>query len=262
MTPDQVPWTSYVAIGDSLTEGIGDPRPDGTFRGWADRLAAHLAGLRGDAGFRYANLAVRGRLLRPIIDEQVPAALALKPDLVSFWGGGNDALLPGSDPDKMAARVEDAIARLRAEGITVVVGLGTDTKDAPVLELVRSRIGVFNANIWSLARRHGALVMDTWGLRCLHDWRMWDADRIHLSPEGHHRVSQAALTALGLAPADPDYLTPLPPQPKPSRTERLRADSQWAREHLAPWVGRRLRRRSSGRNRTGKRLGLEEVHFD
>ena len=36
----------YVAIGDSFTEGVGDEYPDGTPRGWADRLAEKLAEAR------------------------------------------------------------------------------------------------------------------------------------------------------------------------------------------------------------------------
>ncbi len=34
---------SYAAIGDSFTEGVGDPGPDGAFVGWADRFAVLLA---------------------------------------------------------------------------------------------------------------------------------------------------------------------------------------------------------------------------
>lgn len=55
---------SYVAIGDSFTEGLGDPREDGTLRGWADRLAEGLAQswnlTEPSEHFRYANLAIRG----------------------------------------------------------------------------------------------------------------------------------------------------------------------------------------------------------
>src|SRR5215475_764137 len=83
-------WRSYVAVGDSFTEGMNDLRPDGTFRGWADLVAARLAAerARGTADgradapsakgdFGYANLAVRGRLFHAIVDEQVPVALSL-----------------------------------------------------------------------------------------------------------------------------------------------------------------------------------------
>src|ERR1700761_495142 len=91
---------SFIALGDSFTEGLNDTAPDGGFRGWADRLAGLLAAEY--PGPRYANLAVRGRLLREIVAEQVPAAAALAPTLVSLGGGGNDILRPGSDADTLA----------------------------------------------------------------------------------------------------------------------------------------------------------------
>lgn len=78
---------SYTAIGDSFTEGVGDPGPDGAFVGWADRFAVLLADQRPEGAFRYANLAVRGRLLDQIVEEQVPRAKELAPDLVSFCAG-------------------------------------------------------------------------------------------------------------------------------------------------------------------------------
>src|SRR6478752_7269491 len=118
------PWRRYVAIGDSFTEGIGDPDPDapGGHRGWADRVAEVLAGQVDD--FAYANLAIRGRLIRRIVEEQVEPALALKPDLVTFSAGGNDVIRPGSDPDSVAQRFEDAVVRLAGDGATVVVFTG------------------------------------------------------------------------------------------------------------------------------------------
>jgi lysophospholipase L1-like esterase len=91
MTP-QHPWSRYVAIGDSFTEGIGDPEPrsPGGHRGWADRVAEVLSGQTED--FAYANLAIRGRLLQQILDEQIEPALALHPDLITVSMGGNDEL--------------------------------------------------------------------------------------------------------------------------------------------------------------------------
>ena len=86
------PFTRFVAIGDSFTEGLFDPKPDQTnaYVGWADRLAGHLArcASEDDRSFGYANLAVRGRLLDNIAGQQVDDALALEPDLVSIVGGG------------------------------------------------------------------------------------------------------------------------------------------------------------------------------
>src|SRR3954453_12800790 len=85
---------SYVALGDSFTEGLNDPYRPGEFRGWADRLAEHIAAEQ--PGLGYANLAVRGKLLQQVVDDQVPVAAAMRPDLISFSAGGNDMLRPGA----------------------------------------------------------------------------------------------------------------------------------------------------------------------
>ena len=106
-----------------------------------------------------------------------------------------------------------------------------------------------------MARRHGAFVVDLWGMRSLRDWRMWAEDRIHLTTDGHARVAQGALVGLGLTPDDAawdDPLTPLPPTP---RMQKAREDAAWVREHLYPWATRRLRGTSSGDDRVAQAPG-------
>ena len=104
-----------MAVGDSFTEGMDDPYPDGDgYRGWADLVAARLAAEAGP-DFGYANLADPRPALRPAWStEQVPAALAMRPDLVSFAAGGNDVLRRQCDPYALMARF-DAVGR-RAPG--------------------------------------------------------------------------------------------------------------------------------------------------
>ncbi|TRW45385.1 SGNH/GDSL hydrolase family protein [Georgenia yuyongxinii] len=250
------PWRRYVALGDSMTEGLWDVDPVGQGpRGWADLLAQRLAERRAAAGagpVEYANLAVRGRLLGEIVQEQLPAALAHAPDLISLVGGGNDLLRPGADPDVLAARLERAVRQVRAAGCDVLLATGMDTR-ATALRTTRSRVAVFNAHVWSVARRHGAHVVDVWGLRALQDWRMWAPDRIHLTTAGHERVTQAALVALGLGADDPAWEDPLTPLPPVARTARWRGDLGWVRQYAGPWAVRRLRGRSSGDARQPKR---------
>jgi lysophospholipase L1-like esterase len=251
-------WTRYVAIGDSFTEGLGDPDPltPGGWRGWADRVAVVLA--RHSDGFTYANLAIRGRLLDRIIDEQVPEALALRPDLVSLAAGGNDLLRPGVDVDALADRLEEAVGRLRATGADLLLFTGADPADSPVIRRIRGRIAAYNEHIRMIATRHGALVVDQWEMPILRDWRMWDADRLHMSPAGHRRVTFAVLETLGL-PVDEDWRAALPPLPELGRGARLLREMRWARGYLAPWVVRRLRGSSSGDDVTAKRPTLAPV---
>ncbi|MGV3732641.1 MAG: SGNH/GDSL hydrolase family protein [Microcella sp.] len=249
--PQLHPWSRYVAIGDSFTEGIGDPEPQspGGHRGWADRVAEVLAERTDD--FAYANLAIRGRLLQQIADEQVDAALALRPDLITISGGGNDIIRPGTDPDRVAELFDDTIRRLRSDGATVVMFNGPDIGMTPVLRRVRGKVAIYNENLRAVAARHDAIVADMWALRQLQDPQMWAPDRLHFSPLGHHTIAIAVLEALGV---DHD-LEPLHPEPLPARSWRAaRADDiGWAREYLVPWVVRRIRHQSSGDTVTPKR---------
>lgn len=255
---ETVPWRSYVALGDSLTEGLEDRDAAGEPIGWADRLAQHLAD-RAGRPIQYANLAIRGRLLRPILDEQVEPALALKPDLVSIWGGGNDMLRPDADPDAMAAAVEAAVVRFRAAGADVLIGLGVDAKDSPIIKLTRNRTAIYNINLVGIAGRHGAHIIDAWSMRSLHDWRMWHDDRLHLNAAGHARLAQAALVGLGLEPDAADWDEPLPPAAPMSRREAIDWNLAWARDHVRPWLARRIRHTSSGAGRAPKQPTWREV---
>ncbi len=249
-------FTRYVAIGDSFTEGMSDPDPDHANRyvGWADRLAAHLAPMAsGDNVFGYANLAVRGRLLDDIVGPQLENAIALEPDLVSIVGGGNDILRPKADIDSLAARLENAVARLRTSGADVLMATPTDPRDAPLVKATRGRAAIYTAHIWSIACRHDAHVIDLWGMGALRDWRLWAPDRIHMTSEGHRRVALNAFSTLGFTAEDVGWAIPLPAAPPISRAAAARANAQWAREYVGPWVRRRLRGESSGDSISAKR---------
>ncbi|UVJ41541.1 SGNH/GDSL hydrolase family protein [Arthrobacter sp. CJ23] len=244
------PWSRYVALGDSFTEGIGDPEPQspGGHRGWADRVAEELS--RGHSDFAYANLAIRGRLLQQIVDEQLGPCLQLQPDLISISAGGNDLLRPGSDPDLLADKLDAAVQKLSSGGATVVLFNGPDVASS-VLGRIRGKVAIYNENLRTVASRHDAVVADMWSLRQLADTQMWDEDRLHFSPLGHHTVAAMVLESLNVA----HTLEPLFPKPLPARSwrEARTEDLVWAREYFVPWVIRRLRHRSSGDGITPKR---------
>ena len=247
----ELPWSRFVAIGDSFTEGVGDPEADspGGLRGWADRFAEVLAEHNSDLA--YANLAVRGKLIRQITDEQLEAAIDLRPDLVSVCAGGNDVIRPGGDPDAVALQFEDAVARLSSQGATVVVFTGVDTEFTPVFRGIRGRVAIYNENIRAIADRYDAIVADQWALKEVQDMRFFDDDRLHYNALGHHEIARMVLRALNV----PNELQPMQPDPLPTLTwrEARTNDFVWARAHLVPWVLRRLRHQSSGDNISAKR---------
>lgn len=247
----ELPWSRFVAIGDSFTEGVGDPDADspGGLRGWADRFAEVLAEYSDD--FSYANLAVRGKLIQQITDEQLTAAEDLRPDLISVCAGGNDVIRPGTDPDEVAARLERIVARLSETGATILLFTGVDTAFQPVFRSIRGKVAIFNENVRKVAQKYDCVVVDQWAITELQDSRFWAGDRLHLNALGHHTIARAALDALNV----PHDLPPMDPPPLPERSWRAarKEDVVWAREHLVPWVIRRIKHVSSGDGITPKR---------
>ncbi|MCK8613734.1 SGNH/GDSL hydrolase family protein [Gordonia sp. C13] len=239
-----VGFTRFVALGDSFTEGVGDTdptRPNG-LRGWADRVAEQLAAR--DENFSYANLAIRGRLLDAVIAEQLDAAVAMNPDLVTLYAGGNDIMRPSVDLDALMARYDAAIGKLVATGATVVVFTAYDTGWAPVFRKLRGRIAIYNELLREVAERHDVVVFDYWRLKGYDDYRMWDTDRLHMSPLGHTRMAAEVLTLLGvqhdISPVELEAAAEL------TRREQRRQNAEWVRTFLGPWVLRRVRGISSG----------------
>jgi lysophospholipase L1-like esterase len=247
---------SYVALGDSFTEGLEDEiGPGGRHRGWADRVAVELA--RAPGSLRYANLAVRGRLLDQVVAEQLPVALELAPDLVSFHAGPNDVLRPRTDLIALLARYDTAVARLA--GIrTVLFTVVERTGSGRTADRLGARFRALNAGIRATAARHGAVLVDLAAVPALTDRRLWHEDRLHLAAEGHARVAAAVLTALGVGESD-WWRTELPGSARASRAAALAADARWVRVHMLPWVGRRLRGVSSGDRVAAKHAELVEV---
>jgi len=239
-------WHRYVALGDSITEGLCDPivgRGEPWF-GWADRLATILDGnaeLRGHP-FEFANLGVRGRRVHDVIDQQVPRAIELGADLVSVMIGGNDLMTPKADPDTLAAQIESGVAALRASGADVLLATSFDPRFA-FFKPLRGRSAVFNANLWSIARTHGTFTLDLWGARELQARSMWSEDRVHLTTAGHRLLASKAAHALGVP-----YFE-VGGAPDAAAIAAATSDLNglaWLQRHALPWAGRRLRRVSSG----------------
>ncbi len=251
-------WSSYVALGDSFTEGMDDAYPDGTYRGWADLVAVRLAAEAGP-DFGYANLAVRGRTFDRVVVEQLPPALDMSPGLVSFAAGGNDVLRRRCDPDILVDRFDAVVGRLRGTGADVLLFRFADVlARLPGQRMLAPRIAVLNRGVGDIAERHGATLVDLYADDEFRNPALWSEDRLHMSPAGHRRVAAHVLTALGVG-ADEDWLM-VPPRPAATPWLAARgADLRWAGRHLAPWVKRRLTGRSSGDLVSPKRPALGPV---
>jgi lysophospholipase L1-like esterase len=237
-------WTRYAALGDSFTEGLMDVTgPHGRYVGWADRVAATLG--QQVPGMLYANLAVRGKLLSDVVAEQVPMARRLEPDVVTIAAGVNDALRRTYDVNASATHLENAVRPLRETGADVVLfAFGDPSRRSSVMGSVASRVQRANAATHAIAHRYDCRVVDFWGCAVFDDDSFWDQDRLHLSPTGHELAARAALETLGLG--DATWRTPRAPEEPTPAWLRARGHVAWTTRHLAPWLTRRVRGRSSG----------------
>lgn len=237
----------YVAIGDSFTEGVGDEQPDGSVRGWADLVAQGIADATGEP-VQYANLAIRGRLLAPIIAEQLEPAIALEPTLISFNGGGNDMLRPGTDLPWIVGETERALRRIQEAGIEPLLLAGANpTGGLPSGGRVAKKGDELTRTAGTVAEKLGIRFADNWNDRELSGSQYWSPDRLHLAAVGHHRVAANVLRTLGYG-VPSDWVIEAPPRRAPSAREQL----AYTREHVLPWIGRRLTGRSSGDGRVAK----------
>jgi lysophospholipase L1-like esterase len=240
--------TRYVAIGDSFTEGLGDTLPDGTERGWADLVAAGLAAGEGEA-ISYANLAIRGRLLEPIVTEQLDEALALDPlpTLLSLNGGGNDMMRPGSDMTRLIGLTEKAIQRCLDAGVRVLLLSGADPSGGlPFGGMISKRGELLTAAVADFASRYDIVFVDMFHDLEIRKRGYWSPDRLHLNANGHRRVAGRVLTALG-HPTEAHVI-----EEGPAGSGGVVAEARYYRQHVLPWIGRRLRGESSGDSRTAK----------
>lgn len=165
---------------------------------------------------------------------------------------------PRADPDRLADRLDAATARLRAGGADVVLFTGFDPRDMRVMHHRRGPIAIYNQHLHAVAERHGAYLVDLWSMPVLRHPLARVPDRMHLSPEAHRRVALKVREVLGL-PVDADWRAPWPAVDHRRWPARRREDLTFAREHLLPWLGQRLRRQAPGLGRSAKRPVLAPV---
>ncbi|WP_121745844.1 SGNH/GDSL hydrolase family protein [Streptomyces sp. E2N166] len=226
----------FVALGDSLTEGVGDPVRDG-WRGWAALLAAGLA----EQPAMFTNLALSGARARDVAERQLPVGLALRPDVVSVVVGVNDTLRCSFDLGAVAARLDTVYAAFTAQGALLLTaclpdpGATLGLPGALARPLARRQRAV-NAVVHALSDRYGAVHLHASEGDWTTDRAMWSADRLHPGERGHRQLAlrfHALLAerghATGPAPSPENEF------PTPTRSASL----WWLATAGTGWVARR-----------------------
>ncbi|MHA7262808.1 SGNH/GDSL hydrolase family protein [Arthrobacter sp. TMN-37] len=234
----------YVALGDSFTEGVGDPSrilPNGV-RGWADRVAERLA--KSEPGWEYANLAIRSKRLRHIAAEQLGPALAMEPTLITLYAGGNDIMDAGTNVTELLNAYERLVAPLAATGARLLLFTGYDVEVSPALRLLRKRHAVYNDGVRAIADRYGAALVDYWAMDAYQDRRMWASDRLHMSKAGHKYMAAQVLDQLEVGHSL--KLKAWDPAPRRTLREWEHAQRRWVHDWVLPLAHRKIRRVTLG----------------
>jgi len=244
----------YIALGDSMTEGMTDEMVNGKFRGWADRIADVMASQNNE--FTYMNLAVRGKLIQQVIDDQIPHIAPYvtgKETLVSFHAGANDVIRPNYNPAVTLPLYIEAAKKVAATGCTLMLFtvMEKPTSEGRTGKVWESRFHEFNKIVRHTAEITGAVIIDWNVAPFLSDLRFLALDRLHLNAEGHYRVAQGVLEKLGL-PFDAQWKIPLPPAEPTPFVKKFGSDMRWIITFVIPWIWRRLRGKSSGDGRSAK----------
>jgi lysophospholipase L1-like esterase len=195
-----VAWSTYVAIGDSLTTGRGDEGRDGQPIGWVQRLADILS-VRTTVRCGLTNLAVDGATVREVLSKQLPAVAARKPDLVSVTVGIND--IRRREFDELSFKADlgqlfEALAATQATlltctlpDLTAIMSLSPELR-----EIVRERMRQASDIIREQAESYGAVCLDAWSLPGVTDPDLYAPDRLHPNSKGHQFIAAACADLL------------------------------------------------------------------
>lgn len=231
-----------------------DEKEFGQYRGWADRVADVMSEYHPD--FTYANLAIRGKLVRQVLDEQIEAAIAQvtgPQTLISFHAGANDVIRPRYKADIVLPLYADAVRRLATSGATIMLFtvLEKTGNTGKAAEMWEQRFSEFNRNVRAVGQEVGAIIADANEEVAFSDRRFLAFDRLHLNAMGQERVAQAILELIDL-PFDARWRDPLPPVKQQPQIVRALLTSLWFIAFALPWMWRRARGKSSGDGRNCK----------
>ncbi|GHF55980.1 SGNH hydrolase [Kitasatospora xanthocidica] len=228
----------FVALGDSLTEGVGDSTGEG-WRGWAAVLAHALLPEGREAEF--TNLAYSGALTSDLTTRQLPDALAARPQLAAVVVGGNDTLRAGFDIRRTTLELDATLGELSGHGAVLLTACLPDPGTllrlpAPLARPLARRMRAVNTVVHALTARHRAVHLHLADLPWLEERRLLSVDRLHPSAEGHHLIAHrfhGLLAEAGHPLGPPPSSAPAEPPPG------LAADLWWMATRGTRWVAAR-----------------------
>ncbi len=251
------PYGSYVAIGDSLSEGLGDFTFHKTrrYNGWTDRLAGLLAIEAQDQNreFEFANFALRGSKIKTIMDWQLKRALEVNADLVTVMAGSNDLTVAPEKLPELRSIYRDGLQQLVDSGSDVIIANTINPLHLNVFKPLRYRAERMSELITDLGNEFNLPVLDLFGIEHFSDLCFWAEDMVHFSGHGHVKVANEAAKILDLK-----YRFREAEHYERSAPARgFRETIRWIRKDVIPFTQRKIKGVTSGDGLSPKSERLE-----
>ena len=172
----------YVALGDSVANGIGATRP---LKGYVGLLAEDIERRTGRR-VHVVNVSVTGATAADVVRDQLPQIREYRADLVTLDVGANDVnkRVLESDFVRDLGTIMDALP----SGKTIVADLPTFARGPKQSTLLR-----LNEEIYNQIAAHDFKLAPIFKLTSatIHDWRTYGADFFHPSNRGHRNWYRA-----------------------------------------------------------------------
>ena len=135
-----------------------------------------------------------GAQAKQVERDQLPAALALRPDIASVVVGINDTLRAGFDPVRTGQATARTVAALAASGATVLTMRLPDPAQmfglpTALARPLTRRMRAVNAELDKIAAHFGTLHWDASSDPQTYDRRNWSVDRLHPNERGHRLIA-------------------------------------------------------------------------
>jgi lysophospholipase L1-like esterase len=193
-------WTRLAIVGDSVAQGISEPRRGYHLETWSSLVIAALREVRPE--LVHINLGQRDLVTAQVRESQLQPALDFKPDLVIALCGGNDGLRKVFDPDAAERDLETLFTPLRETAGTLVTSgffdiIGNPHFDPRYRDMARERLAVLSLRMRAVSERLDAVYVDMQTHPTGREESVWSTDGIHLNARGQAVLGTEIIRALG-----------------------------------------------------------------
>jgi phosphatidylinositol alpha 1,6-mannosyltransferase len=188
-------WRHFVALGDSLPVGVGDPVEGIPHIGWTEQAAAIFR--KENPDLLFTNLGEAGCKACTVKTNQLPKALELCPDLVSIQVGSNDAVDRAWSAQNYYETLSAIANPLSSLEATLLILTSHNPAGLPrKMGLLARRFKEMIEVMRSVSQEYDAIFVDLTSSKAGSHLDHWSADRWHPNARGYRAACEVVLSSL------------------------------------------------------------------